>query len=86
MRISNNTNGTVTVEQVGYSLIATDPTSGTVSEDYYEWDIGILTLAPDENFSAYTSVDVGDDTLEVRLDNYRVEVSEFDSMGRQVCS
>lgn len=86
LRISNNTNGSVTIEQIGFSLITTDPTSGTVSEEYYEWDVGYLTLDPDENFSDYASIDVGDDSLEVRLDNYQVDVSEFDSTGRQVCN
>ena len=86
MRISNDTNGSVTIEQIGFSIITTDPTSGTATEEYFEWYVGYLTLDPDEDFTDYDTIDVGDDSLEVRLDNYQVDVSEFDSLGRQVCS
>ena len=74
------------MEQVGFSVVLTDPTSGTVSEEYYEWFDYSITLEPDQDFSDYASIDVGDDGLEVRLDNYRVEISEFDGAGNQVCS
>ena len=86
LRISNNTGGFVTIEQVGFSIILTDPASGSVTEQYDEWFLSPVYLDPDEDLSEYDVFDVGDDTLQVRLDNYQVDISEFDPFGNQVCS